>query len=305
MSTPTQTPGMMGGMPEPPLPPANRRLSTSLILGIITLIVVLILGATGIIFFANRGSTAPATPGPTPTIVPTHGPTPVAVKVTSIDMVVNPQSISGTPCGTHVLVTYTATFHALANNPGGTVQFNYSVNGGRIANPGSITFNPGETAKTYTFTWSGQLSPYDVYPGQGGVVTTSPNQVISPMVQPTGTCTQQAAFKVTSITMTANPTTISNLHCGIPDMIFYTVTFNVPANSPGGTIQFGYGVNDGKNVVTTPASVTLAPGQTSKTYNFQWNGAFVAGQQYSAGVVTGSPNVVNASINQPTGTCIP
>jgi hypothetical protein len=207
-------------------------------------------------------------------------------------------------CGTPITVVYTATFHASPNNAGGTTHFTYNTDNGRASTPGSLTFAPGDTTKTFVFNWQGTLLADHTFPEAGGVNVTSPNVINSPLLGPSGACTEAAAFQVASITMTARPATISNLHCAIPVTIFYSATFNVPANGPGGTIQFAYGVNDGKNVATTPASITLAPGQTSATYRFQWNGAFVAGQQYSAGVATTSPNVVNVSLQQPTGTCI-
>ena len=125
-------------------------------------------------------------PTPTPGVTAT---TPAAqFKVTSIDMAVNPTSIAGKACGTPMAVTYTATFHVPANSPGGTVQFSYTVNNGRGETAASITFAPGETTKTYTFTWQGSLPADHTYPEPGGVMVTSPNQLISPLVGPTGKC---------------------------------------------------------------------------------------------------------------------
>jgi hypothetical protein len=103
-------------------------------------------------------------------------------------MTVSPASIQGMPCGTSVVVTYTATIHVAANSPGGTVQFTYTVNNGRGQTPVSITFSPGQTIRTYTFTWSGALPADHTYPGQGGIQVTGPNQLTSPLVAPTGTC---------------------------------------------------------------------------------------------------------------------
>src|SRR5258708_33896558 len=112
----------------------------------------------------------------------------MAFKVTTVDMTVNPVSIQGISCGTTVVVTYTATIHVAANSPGGTVQFTYTVNNGRGQTPVSITFSPGQTIRTYTFTWSGALPADHTYPGQGGIQVTGPNQLTSPLVAPTGTC---------------------------------------------------------------------------------------------------------------------
>jgi hypothetical protein len=108
--------------------------------------------------------------------------------VTSIDMAVNPTSVAGKTCGTAIVITYTATFHITANNPGGTIQFTYTVNNGRSSPGASIAVAPGRTTATYSFTWSGNLPPDHTYPGLGGVITSSPNVVHSPLVQPNGMC---------------------------------------------------------------------------------------------------------------------
>jgi hypothetical protein len=125
---------------------------------------------------------------------PTTGATPTATtpaaqfKVTGVDMAVNPTSIAGVACGANLTVTYTATFHVPANSPGGTVQFSYTVNNGRGETAASITFAPGETTKTYSFTWQGSLPADHTYPEPGGVMVTSPNQLTSALVGPSGVC---------------------------------------------------------------------------------------------------------------------
>ena len=142
------------------------------------------------------GTSLPATPTVTSSpaaisTVPSPTPTPSSVPftITSIDMTVTPKSIAGMACGTSVNVVYTATFHAPAHSTDGTVQFLYTVNNGRSTTLASITFGPGETTRTYTFNWSGTLEPDNVYPGLGGVITSSPNEVRSPSVKPAGICT--------------------------------------------------------------------------------------------------------------------
>ena len=123
-----------------------------------------------------------------PQVKPAGTCTLAAFNVTSISMAVNPASIAGKTCGTAIVVTYTATFHLAANSPGGTIQFTYTVNNGRSSPGASVTVSPGQSTATYSFTWSGNLPSDHTYPGLGGVITSSPNVVQSPMVQPTGMC---------------------------------------------------------------------------------------------------------------------
>src|SRR5690242_4045752 len=111
-----------------------------------------------------------------------------AFKVTSIDMAVSPTSIAEMACGTPITVTYTATFHIAPNSPGGTIQFVYTWNNGRASPSASVNVGAGQTTATYSFTWSGNLPPDHVYPGLGGVITSSPNMVNSPLVKPMGMC---------------------------------------------------------------------------------------------------------------------
>ena len=139
MSTPTQTPRPMGDFSQPPLIPPNKKLSTSIVIGIITLCIVLLLVVSGIVYFAIGGSGPAVTPGNTPTTAPSQGTTPTtaptAFNIASVTMTVNPQSIAGMACGTPITVVYTATFQAAPNGPGGTSQFTYSTDNGRGSTP--------------------------------------------------------------------------------------------------------------------------------------------------------------------------
>jgi hypothetical protein len=280
---------------------------------------VALVGSMAILFYSlrhNAGGPAsggptpnpiitPVPPTPTPKLNPTATPTtrPVPFKVTSVAIAVVPGSIAGIPCGTNLTVTYKATIYVMPHGPGGTVQFGYTVNNGRGQNMASVTFAPGQTSKTYSFTWSGALPADHTYPEPGGIAVTSPNQLISPLVGPGGTCVSQAAFVVTSVDMAVSPTTIQGLTCGTSIVVTYTATIHVAANSPGGTVQFGYTVNNGRGQNT--ASVTFAPGQTSKTYSFTWSGALPADHTYPepGGIAVTSPNQLISPLVGPGGTC--
>jgi hypothetical protein len=271
-------------------------------LGVLAAAVVLValVGSMALVFYAVRhthGGTA--SPQPTSTLSTAR----VPLEVTAVSMSVTPESIANISCGTNLTVTYTALFHVRPNSVGGTVHFNYTVNNGRGQTPASITFNPGETTKSYTFTWNGALPIDHTYPEAGGVQVTSPNQLTSSLVGPTGQCASLAAFQVTKVDMTVSPASIQGLSCGTSEVVTYTATIHVAANSPGGTVQFSYTVNNGRG--QTPASITFSPGQTVRTYTFTWSGALPADHTYPepGGIQVTSPNQLTSPLVAPTGMC--
>ncbi len=243
---------------------------------------------------ATTGNGTGSTIGTTATAVP--------LKVTGVDLVVNPDSIAGKVCGSSASFTYTATFHIPTNSAGGAIQFEYTLNNGRSSTNASVTVGPGETTKSYTFSNSGTLNPDHTYPGIAEVLVKSPNSIRSPQIKPAGSCTM-GAFNVTSIDMAVNPTSIAGKTCGTAIVVTYTATFHIAANSPGGIIQFTYTVNNGRS--SPGASVSVAPGQTTATYSFTWSGNLPSDHTYPepGGVITSSPNVVRSPMVQPTGTC--
>ena len=267
-------------------------------------------GSTGSPSGTTTAATSPTSaPTATPTSAPTQTPTtpspsPAAFQVTSIDMAVNPTSIAGMACGTSITVTYTATFHIAANSPGGTVQFVYTVNNGRGTTPASLSFAAGQTTKTYAFTWQGKLAADNVYPGLGGVQTSSPNVVQSPSVKPTGTCVSPSAvFQVTGIDLSVSPSSIAGMSCNSKITFTYTVTFHVAPNSSGGTIQFMYTTTNGRG--STNASVAVGAGLTTATYTFTSTGILSSDHTFPgiAEVISTSPNQVSSPRVQPAGQC--
>jgi hypothetical protein len=301
-----QTQNSSMGRLRPQGPQRPRRTSLVQRLGMLAAAVFLValVGSLALVFYAARhpnGGTAST--HPTPTLTATPKTAPVPLKVTSVGMSVTPRSIAGMTCGTNLTVTYTATIHVAPNSSGGIVKFNYTVNNGRGQTPASINFSPGETTKTYAFTWSGALPADHTYPGPGGIQVTSPNQLTSPSVAPTGQCTPAATFHVTNIAMTVSPTSMQGLSCGTSIVVTYTATIHVAANSPGGTVQFSYTVNNGRG--QTPASITFSPGQTIRTYTFTWSGALPADHTYPGpgGIQVTSPNQLTSPLVAPTGMC--
>jgi hypothetical protein len=263
------------------------------------ILLIALIGSLSIVFYVNRQNNGGG--------ASSHPTTPISTarvpwEVTSVSMSVTPGSIANLSCGTKLTVTYTAIFHVKPNSAGGTVQFVYTVNNGRGQTPASITFKPGETAKTYTFTWSGALPLDHTYPEAGGVQVTSPNQLTSPLVGPTGQCIS-ANFQVTKIAMTVNPASLQGLACGTTIVVTYTATIHVAAHGPGGTVQFSYTIDNGRG--QTPASITFSPGQTVRTYTFTWSGALPLDHTSPGlgGIQVTSPNQLTSPLIAPTGTC--
>ena len=297
MQTPNSSNGPQG--PQRPRSLVQR-------LGMLAAVVILValVGSLAIVFYAVRHTNGgTASPHPTPALTSTPKTAPVPLKVTSVEMAVTPQSIAGTTCGTNLTVTYTATIHVVPDSAGGTVKFDYTVNNGRGQNMASLNFGPGVTTKTYAFTWSGALPVDHTYPEAGGIQVTSPNQLLSPLVGPTGQCTPAAAFHVTKIDMTVSPTSIQGLACGTSLVVTYTATIHVAPNSPGGTVQFSYTVNNGRG--QNMASLNFGPGQTIKTYTFTWSGALPVDHTYPepGGIQGTSPNQLTSPLVGPTGMC--
>jgi hypothetical protein len=151
----------------------------------VALLVILVGGLTlGLILVRHNGNSSTGSPSNQATATIKR----VPFTVTSVDMAVSPATLTGLACGTQTTVTYTATFHIAPGGPGGTIQFEYTTNNGRGSTNASVSVAAGQTTATYSFTWSGQLPADHTAPGNGGVIVTSPNQVNSALVAPTGSC---------------------------------------------------------------------------------------------------------------------
>ena len=262
----------------------------------------------GVLTVFSRGGLRPGggPPAPTQTPTPTQTATPPPLTVSSVTLTVSPSSITGTTCGAQASFTYTATFDLPGNTAGGTIQYAYTLNNGRSQTPGSLTVAPGATSATATFTSAGVLPPDHTYPGPALVMVTSPNQITSAAVTPSGACVTAAptgAFQVTSVAMSVSPTSIAGKACGSVVTVTYTATFHLVANGPGGTLHYEYTTNNGRG--STLATLTVAPGQTTATATFQWSGALPADHTMPepGGVIVDSPNSVTSTLVGPSGAC--
>ncbi|MGH2509099.1 MAG: hypothetical protein ACRDHZ_17105 [Ktedonobacteraceae bacterium] len=224
--------------------------------------------------------------------------------VNSVDISVNPANLSSYACGTQLKVTYTATFHFPANNPGGQAMFQWTTNNGRGSTQATLTVPPGTTSMPYLFTWSGQLPPDHTQPGLGGVIVTWPVAYNSSLIGPTGTCSvaQSVPLKVASVDITVSPS-LNGTVCGTNITVTYTATFHFPANNAGGHVTFSYTTTNGRG--SAPASLTVPPGTTSLAYTFTWHGPIHTNQPDpgAGGVLVSAPNAYTSPLVNPTGSC--
>lgn len=251
------------------------------------------------------GSSSVNTGASTSTVASTAIPTATAASftVSRVDLTVTPASLAGKACGSVETFTYTATFHVPVDSAGGVIHFSYTLNNGRSQTPATVTAAPGAAIATYTFTSSGALPADHTYPAPAIVMVTSPNSIQSPPATPTGACVAQGPFQVTSVSMAVSPASIAGDRCGSAVTVAYTATFHLAANGPGGTIRFDYTVNNGRS--STPASIAVAPGQTTASYSFRWSGALPADHTYPepGGVMVQSPNAITSALVGPSGSC--
>jgi hypothetical protein len=121
----------------------------------------------------------------------------------------------------------------------------------------------------------------------------------------TATAGAAVPLTVTSVDMSVNPSTIGNLKCGTSVTVTYTAIFHFPANNAGGQVAFNSTTNNGRG--TTPAGLTVPPGQTSVTYTFNWSGQLPADNTAPGlgGVMVTAPNAYTSHLVAPSGPCMP
>lgn len=280
----------------PRLTGAGRPLSIVATLSVIVVVALLVGVLTQLGRLGGRPGGGPGAPGAATA-------TPARFTVSSVDLAVTPASIAGDVCGSAQTFAYVATFHIPAHTAGGTIQFAYTLNNGRSQTAASLEISPDATSATYRFTSAGALTPDHTYPAPALVMVTSPNAVESAAALPSGTCAAPGPFQVTNVTMSVVPASIGGLRCGSQVDVAYTATFHIAPNGPGGAIHFQYTINNGRG--STPASVTVAPGQTTATYVFHWTGALPTDHTMpeGGGVITSAPNSVNSGLLGPSGMC--
>jgi hypothetical protein len=133
----------------------------------------------------------------------------------------------------------------------------------------------------------------------GGRPGGSPGGTGAPAVTATST-----PFRVTSVDLAVNPTSIAGRACGNSASFTYTATVHIPAHTAGGTIQYAYTLNNGRS--QTPGAVKVGAGATSATFTFESAGVLSPDHTYPAPalVMISSPNSVISPAALPGGACV-
>ena len=115
--------------------------------------------------------------------------------------------------------------------------------------------------------------------------------------------TNAASFKVTSISMSVTPATVSTWKCGSYIQVVYNAVFHVDSGPGGGTIVFSYTLNNGRS--QTFEKLTILPGQHLSNFVFTWQGSLPGDHTYPGpgGVLVTSPNAIRSQTVAPAGKC--
>lgn len=231
-----------------------------------------------------------------PTAVAANG----VLHIAGVTVAVNPSSLPSLACTATTNVVFTAAIAADPGSKGGTAAFSWNVAGSNVAS-GNVTFGPGDTSKTVSYTLSNAALQYNNAANMTATLTvSSPNPITSAPVKPAGTCTYMGPFQVVSIAATANPSSLTGIACNSSITVTYTATVNIAANSNGGTVNFD-AVFGGAH---RSASVTFSPGTTVQVKSFTSNVTVTHTNLPPPVVFTStSPNGMSSNTVRPTGVC--
>lgn len=236
-------------------------------------VAVILLLCVALVTLSACGSSATNTSTPTPSggltptvpvtaaVTQTPSATLVPLQITGVSIALNPGNLTTVNCGTTMNIVFTAVVSVNAGSAGGTIPYNWNVNHSAI--PGSITFAPGQTALTVTYTVSNytfQLASSSAI--SGSISVGNPGNVLtSSTVVPTGHCNLPGPFQVVSISISTSPASISSITCGTTITVTYIATVIIAANSNAGTVSLVWSA-----IYKHPAAtITFAPAQTVGT----------------------------------------
>ncbi len=241
-------------------------------------------------------TTAVSSPAASPTSAQASGP----LHLTGVALGVNPSSFSGIPCGTTTNIVFTASI-SVAENGGGTVSYTWNLFNTTM--PGSVTFAPGETDKTVTYTLSNytvQLSSTSSVFGSLSA-NTSGNALSSSRNGPGGVCKLPGPFQVVGISITASPASLTGILCTSTITVVYTATIAIASDSNAGTVQLVWTVGN----LHPGVSVFFAPTQTVKVVTYSETGKIGRASPFPHGAALSStsPNAVSSASIKPAGVC--
>ena len=213
---------------------------------------------------------------------------------------VNPGALATVSCNTTVNVVYTASIIAVEGNTGGSVAYSWTVGGANVSS-GTVSFTPGQTTKTVTYTLTGVTALYNNTTNMTAVLNVStPNAIASAPTKPAGSCVYTGPFTVTGVSAFVSPADVSSIKCGTTVSFNYTATVTIAPNSPGGTVVLNVTVGPS----TSHRNVAFAPGSTVQTYSMTLTFVLTHTSLHTVTFASATPNAVSASPTRPTGACV-
>src|SRR5947209_10100142 len=174
-----------------------------------------------------------ATSVPSPDVSVSPSATPAPMQVTGLSVTVNPSSFSHLTCGVITDLVYTAAIFVNTGSAGGPVTFTWNANG--TTTPGSVTFAPGDTSKTVTYSLNNVPIHYNSVANPSATLTVNSNghTTTSAPIKPSGACTFSGPFAVTSVSASPSPASVTGIPCNTTITRVYTVTVMIASNSNG------------------------------------------------------------------------
>lgn len=245
----------------------------------------------------DTSSTATTVPSPDVSVSPSA--TPAPMQVTGLSVTVNPSSFSHLTCGVTTDLVYAAAIFVNTGSSGGPVTFTWNANG--TTTPGSVTFAPGDTSKTVTYTLNNVPIQYSSTANPSATLTVNSNghTITSAPIKPSGACTFPGPFVVTGVSASVSPASVTGIPCNTTITMVYTVTVTIAANSNGGTAV----VNMVIGQYHRTGSVVFAPGTTMQHLTFTTTPTLTHATPPPMTFTSTSPNSVSSSPVKPAGQC--